>query len=176
MNRFTDWVLGHRTLIALAWLVVAVAGGALAPTTVDRLGYDFALPGQPAYEANQVIEKTYGGGGAIDPLLLVARGQGAETQVSDLATRAAAAVPGTRIVTAADPGAASLTVDDGRLSTAVLYPPVTPGADPYAEAQPRLQALADQAKADGTDVELTGFLLLAEGGGGEPKRGEGQAD
>ena len=55
MDRFTDWVLRHRLLVALGWLAVAVAGGAPAPTTVDRLSYDFALPGQPAYETNAEI-------------------------------------------------------------------------------------------------------------------------
>jgi len=46
VRTLTDWVLRHRLVVALAWLALAATGGALAPTTVDRLSYDFALPGQ----------------------------------------------------------------------------------------------------------------------------------
>ena len=49
MTALTDWVLRHRRWVALAWLLVAVAGAWAAPRAVDRLSYDFALPGQPAY-------------------------------------------------------------------------------------------------------------------------------
>ncbi len=76
MKRLIDAVLRHRVLVALAWLAVAVAGVATAPSTLDRLSYDFALPGQPAYEANQEILKQYGGGGLNEPLLLVVEGAG----------------------------------------------------------------------------------------------------
>ena len=57
MRSLTDWVLSHRLVVALAWLLVAAAGAGLASTTVDRLSYDFALPGQPAYEANVEIDE-----------------------------------------------------------------------------------------------------------------------
>ena len=82
MGRFTDWVLSHRRWVALAWVAVAVAGGALAPTTVDRLSYEFALPGQPAYETNTEIVETFGGGGSTDPRALgVAVGLTAATRL-----------------------------------------------------------------------------------------------
>ena len=67
MRRLTDAVLRHRLLVALAWVAIAVAGGATAPTTVDRLSYEFALPGEAAYETNQQIIETYGGGGLTRP-------------------------------------------------------------------------------------------------------------
>lgn len=158
MERLTDWVLGHRLLVALAWVAVAVGGALTAPSTVDRLTYEFALPGQPAYETNQLIAQRYGGGGSDDPLLLVAHGDGATRSVERAARQVAGAVPETRVVTPADDDALA---SDGS-AVAVVYPPVTPGPEPYAEAQPRIeQALA----GSGGDVELTGFGLLEEGGG-----------
>ena len=164
--RLTAWVLTHRRWVALFWLVVAVAGGALAPTTVDRLSYSFALPGQPAFETNQAIQRSYGTAGADDPLLVVVRGDDAEQAATGLAPRLRGAAPGTRTVTAADPGASDLTTRDGSTSVVVVYPPVVPGADPYAAAQPRVQAVVDAARASGTDARLTGFTLLSEGGSG----------
>ena len=167
MDRLTRWVLGHRLVVVLVWLAVALAGGATATTTVDRLGYEFALPGQPAYEANQEILERFGSGGADDPLLFVARGDGAEETVAGLAEAALQQVPGSRVATAADPGAQALVADDGGLAVAVVYPPVAPGPEPYAASEPRLEALAAQARAGGADVQLTGFVQLAEGGGGD---------
>jgi RND superfamily putative drug exporter len=161
MRALTDWVLSHRLVVALAWLVIAAAGAALAPTTVDRLGYEFALPGQPAYEANVEIDATYGGGGTEEPLAVVVEGDGAQESAVRLAGAAAEAVPGTRVVTADDPGAESLTADDGRVSVALLFPPVTPGPEPYAEALPRIENLVDEA---GGPAELTGFQLLLDDG------------
>ena len=99
MTALTDWVLRHRLWVALAWLIVAVAGGVAAPRAVDRLGYDFALPGQPAYEANVEIAERFGGGGFDDPLLVVVRGEDAASTIEDVVPRAAEAVPGTRVVT-----------------------------------------------------------------------------
>jgi RND superfamily putative drug exporter len=61
MSAVTDLVLKHRLLVALAWLAVAVAGAVTAPTTVDRLSFEFNLPGQAAYETNQKIIEQFGG-------------------------------------------------------------------------------------------------------------------
>ena len=168
MARVTDWVLGHRAWVALLWLVVAVAGGALAPTTVDRLSYDFALPGQPAYETNEQILADYGSGGLYDPLLLELTGDAvADTSLAGLAEKVEQALPGSRVVTSSDAGAEVLDHDGRDGTTLVVYPPVVPGADPYVEAVPALEKVAaDFSSAqDERDVTLTGFPVLAEGGG-----------
>ncbi len=170
MRTLTDWVLRHRLIVGLAWLALAATGGALASTTVDRLSYEFALPGQPAYETNVDIEEEFGGGGTTDPLVVVVRGPGAQQGAVDAARAAEQAVDGTRTVTAEEPGAQSLTTADGGVSVAILYPPVTPGPEPYAAAQPQLEGVVAETRANGAEVELTGFLLLAEGGG-ESERG-----
>ncbi len=167
MGRLSRWVLAHRGLVALAWLAIAVTGGLNATRTVDRLSYEFALPGQPAYETNQAIHDRFGGGGADDPLLLVVRGDDAQTSVANIAQQAARTVPGTRVVTASDPGGEDLTADKGRVSVAVLYPRAVSGPESYAAAQPRIERVVSQARTDGVDVELTGFVLLSEGAGGD---------
>jgi putative drug exporter of the RND superfamily len=167
VTRLSQWVLRHRLLVAFVWLLIAVAGGVNASHTVDRLTYEFALPGQPAYETNQLIHDRFGGGGDVDPLLVVTRGEDAGGTARAVAAQVQQQVPGTRTVTAADPGASALTAVDGRLSIAVLYPPAVSGPDPYAASQPKIEAIAARARAAGDDVELTGFDLLSEGGGGD---------
>ena len=167
MDRWSRWVLGHRLMVGAVWLAVAVAGAATAAMTVDRLSYEFALPGQPAYEANQAITGEFGGGGADDPLLVVASGANAGQVTAELARAAVERVPGTRVVTAADPGAAVLDAQRGTVSVAVVYPPVVGGPEPYAASEPRLERLVAQARDGGADVELTGFARLTEGAGGD---------
>ncbi len=163
MKRLTEWILRRRLLVAVVWLLVAGAGGATASTTVDRLGDDFALPGQPAYEANQQIVEQYGSGGANDPLLLVVQGDLARACEADVAAAAEAAVPGSRVVAPSDDGADLLSpsVD---LVTIVVYPPLAPGPEPYAAATPALEQVAERLSTAGSRVSLTGFTMLTEDG------------
>lgn len=167
MTRLTDWVLRHRLLVVLFWLAVAAAGGATTTTTVDRLSYEFALPGQPAYETNVDIEERFGGGGLNDPLLVVVRGDGAAEGAAAVGAQVTEAVRGTRVVTAADPGAEALTSQDGAVSVVVVYPPVTPGPEPYAATEPAIAKVVEAARDQGADAELTGFNQLTAGSGGD---------
>ncbi len=170
MERLTTFVLRHRLWVVLFWLAVAVAGALNAPRTTDRLSYEFALPGQPAYEVNTAIVEELGTGGSDDPLVLVARGDGAEAAVTDLARAAERQVDGLLAVTPQDDGAESLA--SGSSAVAVLYPPVTPGPEPYAASMPQLEQLLERAGPQGgAEVQLTGFVPLTEGsasGGDRP--------
>ena len=169
VRSLTEWVLGHRLLVALAWIAVAVAGVVAAPTTVDRLSYAFDLPGQPAYETNVKIAAAFGGGGTTDPLVVVVRGDDAETGAATVADAITQRIPGTRAVTSAAPGAEVLSAGDGTLSTVLLYPPVTPGPEPYAATQPQIEQAIGELSATGIEAELTGFLMLTEGSTGDDR-------
>ena len=166
MKQLTDLVLRHRMIVALAWLAIAVAGGATASTTVSRLSFEFALPGQAAYETNQQIVQRFGGGGLTDPLLLVVSGEGASGRADRIAGEVQQAVPGARTVAPGDPGAGVLAVG-AQSAVVVVYPPLTPGPEPYAEAQPRLERLAASASGDGGEVTVSGFPVLEAGGGND---------
>ncbi|MDP9435629.1 MAG: hypothetical protein M3P93_10725 [Actinomycetota bacterium] len=62
MDRIAWFVLRHRLLVVLGWAVVLVAGLALSQRAVDRLVFDFSLPGQPGYETEQELVDRYGSG------------------------------------------------------------------------------------------------------------------
>jgi RND superfamily putative drug exporter len=69
--RWAKFVLEHKRIVLLLWLLCFVP--ALFATThiSNRLSQQLALPGQPAYEANQEILSLYGTGGAKLPLVPV---------------------------------------------------------------------------------------------------------
>lgn len=69
--RSTRWVLAHRLLVVLVWVVLAGAGGATASLTTSRLGTTFPLPGRPSYVVDERIVAIYHVGGGADPLVVV---------------------------------------------------------------------------------------------------------
>jgi RND superfamily putative drug exporter len=171
MGRLTDWVLAHRRMVLLAWLAVAVTGGVLAPTTIDRLGFDFSTPGQPAYETNADIGEQFGTGGDVDPLLVavtVPEGRtisGASGELAAVYDRLAR--PGWRVATPLDgsPGAEALVSDDDRTAVALVWPPPIDGQAPYAAALPQLEDALQGVEVAGAAPVVTGRDVLAEGGG-----------
>ncbi len=67
MTRFS---LNHRWVVVALWAVLLALGGASAPGLSKTLSTTFSLPNQPAYRANTVLARAYGGGGAAPPLVL----------------------------------------------------------------------------------------------------------
>src|ERR1700761_2928936 len=143
MIRLARLVIAHRWWVLATWLLLAVAGGYAAPKAISALTYDFGLPGQAGYEANQQIVQQFGSGGDNAPVLLVV-GNGRQL-VSAASARtimqaAGKAAPGARVVSYA--GQRSLLAADGRTGVVMVYPHPVPGADAYAAALPALQQAA----------------------------------
>jgi RND superfamily putative drug exporter len=167
MISLARFVITHRWWVLAAWLLLAVAGGYAAPKAISALTYDFGLPGQPGYEANQQIVQQFGSGGDNAPILLVV-GNGRQP------IPAASALPVVRAVDKAVPGArvvsyaaqASLLAADGRTGVVMVYPHPVPGADAYAAALPALQHAAGILRRSGVPVAVTGQDALQNGGGG----------
>jgi RND superfamily putative drug exporter len=172
MAGWTERVLRWRWLVIIGWLVVAGVGSALAPTTIDRLSYDFGLPGQPAYETNQDIAAALGNGGAVDPLVVTVRTPPGRT-VDDPQVKGELAAafgrlsqPGWRVVTGEEPPFVSA---DGRTAVALVYPTVVPGPAAYAQAVPRITGTLADARVAGEPLLVTGVEPLNESGGGSDR-------
>jgi uncharacterized membrane protein YdfJ with MMPL/SSD domain len=84
VRRLTDLVLRRRRLLALAWLLLAVAGGWAASGLGDALSQSFDAPDRPASEANREIVERFGSGGVVAPI------------AAEEGPRARAALPGRR--------------------------------------------------------------------------------
>ena len=70
MNALTAFVIRHRRLVMLAWLIIAVAGFATLNQTTKRLSSEFKLPHTSSYVANSKITELYHGGGDNPPVVL----------------------------------------------------------------------------------------------------------
>jgi len=172
VNRLSDFVLGHRRLVCLLWLLVTVAAVPAAAVTTERLSFDFSLPGQAGYETSEEILDRYGNGGSTAPLLVVVTVPPGETvddrepDVAGVFEAVREQLPRTRVVDYTQTPDAVLLTDDGRSTVGLVFVPAPMGFGP-GEAAELTPLLATQAEASGLQVALTGYDLLSEGGQAE---------
>ena len=177
MPSLTRWVLAHKRIVVLTWLVLTVAGAAAAGPASEALRPEFSVPDGEGWEANVAISERYAGtGGNTVPLLPVVtlpQGTTVEDARADLAKldeRLEQALPGARLASFASTGDRAFVSEDGRTTFALVYPPPPKtsqfGENPEAENAARA-ALRDVTVA-GAPVRLTGFDALAAESGAEP--------
>jgi RND superfamily putative drug exporter len=174
----TTWALRHRRLVVVAWLVAAVAGAASASSATHALSQRSSLPGKPGFEANQLIQRLYGNGGATPPYVAVltlrpGRRITAPAGRSAIASAMRAVqktLPDTRIASYASNADQGFISRDGRTNFALIYPPSQPdGQTPVAGALGRVKTALATVRADGGRFQLTGVYPLSRnsGGGGQ---------
>src|SRR6266508_6177917 len=174
----TDWVLTHRRFVVVFWLAAAVAGAASASSATHALSQRSALPGKSGYEANRLIQRLYGNGGATAPFVAVLSLPSGQPVASSSARAAIARatravqtrVPGSRVVSYATTANPRFVSRDGRTSFALIYPPSQPdGQNPVAGALARTKAALAAASVGGSHFQVTGVEPLSSnsGGGGQ---------
>src|SRR3954465_15744639 len=161
-------VLRHRLVVVLGWLVLMVAGGIVAGPVTDRLTFDFSLPGQPGYEAEQQLIETFGTSTAdtLVPVVTVPEGSTVQERVADIAgvfDAVRAAAPQLRVVDLGSTGDDGFVTDDGRSTFALIQGPEPTGFGAGIQTQV-LPAVQQAAAASGLEVGLTSYVLLAAGG------------
>jgi RND superfamily putative drug exporter len=168
VQRFAEFVLRHRRMVAAVWLVLLVGGGAAAGRLSDRLTFDFSLPGQPGYEAERRLVDTFGVSSADTAVavLTVPAGQtvqGRSAEVAAVFDTVRARLPQVRVVDLASTGDAAFVSDNGRSTFALVQGPAPTGFGPGTAAAvvPVLQQAAGSA---GLQVGVTSYELLAAGG------------
>ncbi len=172
--RLARFVLAHRRLVMVGWLVVFLAGAAGASHVSKRLAADFSLPGQPGYETSLKITRLYGNGGLEPPslaVLTVPPGHtvlGERAQILAAVQRMRASVPGVRVVDFANTGDPRMITSDGRTTYVLMFTPLekTFGVSKIPQ---RANLVLAAALPPGTRSELTGLTQLANGeesGGG----------
>jgi RND superfamily putative drug exporter len=171
VSSLTKWVLAHKRIVAVFWLILTVAGAAAAGPASKALKQQFSVPGKEGWQTNVAIERYYGGTGGITaplvPVVTLPAGKsvqspGVRAQLARIDARLARALPNARIASYASTGDRAFVSRDGRTVFAVAYPPRDRdqpfGDNPKAEK--RARAALRGATVAGAPVHLTGFDAL----------------
>jgi RND superfamily putative drug exporter len=181
MASLTRWVLAHKRVVVVFWLVLTLVGMASAGSATKALKQKFSVPGKEGWIANQQIARDFHGtGGNGSPLLPVVTLPAGETvaspgvrrELAALETRLERALPGTRLAGYASTQSDSFVSKDRRTTFVIAYPP--PDRSQTFEDNPKAAEKAASAlkgtTVAGAPVHLTGFdaLSVQSGGGNGP--------
>ncbi|HVE73641.1 MAG TPA: MMPL family transporter [Mycobacteriales bacterium] len=180
MTRLAEFVLRHRLLVVIAWLVAMVAGGATSATTVERLTVDFSLPGQPGYQAEKALLETYGNGPDEGSTLITITAPAGSTidaggrgKVDTLFRDFQSTFPQYRVIDGQNTGSDAFRTTDGRTAYGLVLEKKFTSFEQKPAFREAQEFLAEQEAKTGFDIRTTGYYELAEGNaesseGGEP--------
>jgi RND superfamily putative drug exporter len=159
VKRLTEFVLRHRKLVVIAWLLLFLAGGAVSQRTSDRLTIDFSLPGQPGYETEKQILQHYGNGGLTQPIIAAVTVDGGDVVAvgEKTFTNLQQKVPAVRVI--ADPS--YVTKDRHTAYALVFYPFPKSFTDTYDKP---VENALKQVAPSGATTAMTSYDQLGNGG------------
>ncbi len=181
MASLTRWVLAHKRIVVVFWLVLTLVGMASAGSATKALKQKFSVPGKEGWITNEQIARDFHGtGGNTSPLLPVVTlpagktvaSPGVKQELSALEARVAKVLPGARIAGYAATGSDTFVSQDRRTTFMLAYPRPDPkesfGNNP--EAAKHATAALKGATVAGAPVHITGYDALStqSGGGGGP--------
>jgi putative drug exporter of the RND superfamily len=176
VSSLTRWVLAHKPIVLVGWILLTVAGIAAAGPATGRLDQKFSVPGKEGWETNVAIAKHYRGTGgdtaALLPVVTLPKGKtvsspGVKQALTKIDRRLAHALPGSRIASYASTGDRAFVSGDGRTTFALVYP--RPQADSTFGENPKAESAARKAvrgaTVAGEPLHLTGFDALQKDSG-----------
>src|SRR3954454_21186468 len=131
MSSLTRWVLAHKRVVVVSWLVLTIAGIAAAGPASKALKQQFSVPGKEGWETNQAISQRYGGTGGnsapLVPVITLPAGKqvnspGVRADLAKVDARLERALPGTRIASYSSTGSRAFVSSDGRTTFVLAYP------------------------------------------------------
>ncbi|MHB8531563.1 MAG: MMPL family transporter [Solirubrobacteraceae bacterium] len=181
MTAITRWVLSHKRLVVVFWVLLTLVGGASAGSATKALKQKFSVPGKEGWVTNQQIVRRFGGtGGNTSPLLPVVTlpagktvsSPGVRGELLGLEARLKQILPGSRVAGWAGTGGAAFVSGDAR-TTFILAYPAPDRSQPFGDnpnAAKRATAELKGAAIAGAPVHVTGYdaLNVQSGGGNGP--------
>ena len=179
MQALTRFVLRHKLVVALFWLVIAVAGVLTIGGTTHRMTNSFAMPGQ-AFKVDNQIAATYGNGGSQTPYVAVLTAPPGQRVASPADAAAAGrafaslqrALPHARIADYATTGDKAFNTRNGATTYALVYTPAVSGFG-GPSLGPAMQRTLSAAVPANWHVGITGAQLLSAGAPSSAKKGTG---
>ncbi|HEY2572143.1 MAG TPA: MMPL family transporter [Solirubrobacteraceae bacterium] len=179
MASLTRWVLAHKRIVVVFWLILTLIGMASAGSATKALKQKYSVPGKEGFVTNQQISRDFhgtGGNGApLLPVVTLPAGSavsspGTIAQLRGVEARLQRALPGSRIAGYASTRSPTFVSKDGRTTFVVAYPPAdrTQAFEDNPKAAKKAIAALKDVTVAGAPVHLTGFdALTAQNGGGE---------
>src|SRR5689334_6216049 len=128
MVRLTRWVLCHRRVVVIGWVLLTFIGMGVAGPTGKRLSQEYSVAGREGWETTRALSDTFHRGGNTPPLIVsVALPPG--TSAGDarvgsglraVTRRVTRALPGARVVSHAGDPSPALVSRDGRTTFMVI--------------------------------------------------------
>src|SRR6478735_8094350 len=120
MPALTRFVLRHKALVTLFWVVVAAVGVMTISGTTHRMTNNFSMPGQ-AFKVDNQIASQYGNGGSQAPYVPVITIPAVAAATGRAFAALARAVPDVRIADYATSHDPAFVTRDGRSTFALVY-------------------------------------------------------
>jgi RND superfamily putative drug exporter len=176
MTTITRWVLAHRRIVTIFWILVTFVGIATVGKSTGAFSKKFSNPGREGFLTNSRILATYHSGGRnapIVPVVTLPSGTSVNSPqvhsgLEQVESRLRQTIPGARTASYASTGSRAFVSADGRTTFVLAYPP--PSNESFGDnskaAKKAVRALAGDTVA-GAPVRVTGFdALQNETGGG----------
>jgi RND superfamily putative drug exporter len=174
MTAITRWVLAHKRVVVVAWILLTFIGIAVAGPATKALKQKFSVPGKEGWETNQQIAKLYKGTGdnsaPLMPVVSLPAGTTARAAGPDLLKleqKMKQVLPGARVSGYGSTHDPAFISRDGHTAFAVAYPLPDPdqpfGDNPKAEK--KLRAALQGFTVGGSTVRLSGFDALNDQSG-----------
>jgi RND superfamily putative drug exporter len=170
-----SWILRHKFLIVLVWVVLTAAGISTLGRIGPRLDYLYTTPGEPGYESNLKITQRFGIDPAFEAILPVLDLPPGMTMATDVgremasATFAEAYTAGPLTVADYANTHDPIFVLDGGRATWALISIANPDYGPGRGVESRVQRVVMAATPAGAKMTMTGFAQMLANAG--PDRG-----
>jgi len=173
MATLTRWVLGHKLIVVVTWVIVLGAGLAASQSAVNALSSQFGLPGKESYVTNQAITRIFGNGAdtqAVAPVITLPAGMtvdspGARAQLALAFARVSAALPHSRVVSYGTTPNPALVAHDRRTTFGLVFLPEPRSFSDITDAEMVTEVMKG-ITIDGAHFHVTGLDLLAVGSSG----------
>jgi putative drug exporter of the RND superfamily len=179
MESLTRWVLRHRKLVVITWLLLTIVGIATVNNATKAMDQKFSVPNREGWETNAQIAKIYNHTGSdtspLLPVVSLPQGKsvadpGIKSDLLGIEQKVERTVPGSRVAGYGSTGSKAFVSKDGRTAFVIAYPPEDPN-EPFGgnpDAEKHLRAALKGVTVAGAPVHLTGYdALRAQSGGGD---------
>jgi RND superfamily putative drug exporter len=177
MTMTTRWVLAHKRLVLVTWILITILGIATVGSATKAFSKKFSVPGREGFVTNDKIVHLYHNGGQYAPLVPVVtlppgstvESPGVSAGLRQIEARLHQVLPGVRTSSFADTHSRAFASPDGRTTYVLAYPrPDNESFGNNANAAKRAAAVLSGMTIAGAPVHVTGFdALSSQSGGGK---------